>query len=59
MPEEKHALTRRDYIAALALQSVIAGTNPECRLNSKNIVDEAVRYADALIAKLDEVPEEE
>ena len=49
-------MTRRDHIAALAMQSVIASTNPESRINGEKMSVEAVRYADALIASLDKEP---
>lgn len=48
-------LTKREYFAALAMQGLLAKSGFSCAHDSKHqeLTEEAVRFADALLAELE------
>lgn len=48
---DENGLSKREYFAALAMQSILNWPNAEDRMESK-ITDEAVSFADSLISSL-------
>jgi hypothetical protein len=49
---EQLGLTKREYFAAMAMQGLCANSIPGSHHSFNNTANEAVRYADALLAEL-------
>ncbi|AZA49781.1 hypothetical protein EG346_17045 [Chryseobacterium carnipullorum] len=46
-------LSKREYFAGLAMQGLCANSIPGSHHNTKNLIEEAVQYADELLKQLD------
>ena len=62
--DSKEGLTKREYFAAIAMQGIIAGFDPESKVNGRFIpasdypllMQQAHQIADELLKQLDQAP---